>query len=239
MHCNNGKNKSSKEQRNCNQENDRLDAEDGGRAETIPAMASSEVSEVSEAFSGFGGDDLRHVDDVHGLSMPVECVQEVVAAAADDAVVYGGEELVVDSGDVPQSEEVVSAGAVVAGAADPLLDSIPVPSPSPFTGADPAAVAAAAAASRRRRPPPKGKRRAPLAPEISPPSPDGLVLDPDADGSLSPPGKTKSTGGWQQQQVSIKTLEGEFSVTMWASGTDEGRMQRMIEGLQRVTFGGK
>lgn len=27
--------------------------------------------------------------------------------------------------------------------------------------------------------------------------------------------------GWQQKQVSIKTLEGEFSVTMWASGADD------------------
>lgn len=27
---------------------------------------------------------------------------------------------------------------------------------------------------------------------------------------------------WEQKQVQIKTLEGEFSVTMWASGSDEG-----------------
>lgn len=27
---------------------------------------------------------------------------------------------------------------------------------------------------------------------------------------------------WEQKQVQIKTLEGEFSVTMWASGTDDG-----------------
>ena len=27
---------------------------------------------------------------------------------------------------------------------------------------------------------------------------------------------------WEQKQVQIKTLEGEFSVTMWATGTDEG-----------------
>ena len=33
----------------------------------------------------------------------------------------------------------------------------------------------------------------------------------------------RSVGSWQQKRVSIKTLEGEFSVTMWASGTDEGR----------------
>ena len=28
---------------------------------------------------------------------------------------------------------------------------------------------------------------------------------------------------WQQKRVSIKTLEGEFSVTMWASGTEDGK----------------
>merc|ERR1712226_1043989 len=29
-------------------------------------------------------------------------------------------------------------------------------------------------------------------------------------------GKIRQHGSWQQKQVSIKTLEGEFSVTMWA-----------------------
>lgn len=33
--------------------------------------------------------------------------------------------------------------------------------------------------------------------------------------------QTRSVGSWQQKRVSIKTLEGEFSVTMWASGTEE------------------
>lgn len=36
------------------------------------------------------------------------------------------------------------------------------------------------------------------------------------------PGETKARK-WEQKQVQIKTLEGEFSVTMWASGTDDGR----------------
>lgn len=31
---------------------------------------------------------------------------------------------------------------------------------------------------------------------------------------------------WEQKQVQIKTLEGEFSVTMWASGTDDGESTR-------------
>lgn len=28
---------------------------------------------------------------------------------------------------------------------------------------------------------------------------------------------------WEQKQVQIRTLEGEFSVTMWATGTDDGK----------------
>jgi transcription factor YY len=32
------------------------------------------------------------------------------------------------------------------------------------------------------------------------------------------------TRKWEQKQVQIKTLEGEFSVTMWASGTDDGKL---------------
>ena len=29
---------------------------------------------------------------------------------------------------------------------------------------------------------------------------------------------------WEQKQVQIKTLEGEFSVTMWSSGVDDGKL---------------
>lgn len=32
------------------------------------------------------------------------------------------------------------------------------------------------------------------------------------------------TRKWEQKQVQIRTLEGEFSVTMWASGTDDGKL---------------
>ena len=41
-----------------------------------------------------------------------------------------------------------------------------------------------------------------------------------AGGEKSP--KIRSTPVWQQKRVSIKTLEGEFSVTLWASGTEDG-----------------
>lgn len=34
---------------------------------------------------------------------------------------------------------------------------------------------------------------------------------------------------WEQKQVQIRTLEGEFSVTMWASGTDDGKFLNYIQ----------
>ena len=40
-------------------------------------------------------------------------------------------------------------------------------------------------------------------------------VDVDGDGTFDTSGVTRR---WEQKQVSIKTLEGEFSVTMWASG---------------------
>lgn len=33
---------------------------------------------------------------------------------------------------------------------------------------------------------------------------------------------------WEQKQVQIKTLEGEFSVTMWSSGVDDGECMEII-----------
>lgn len=33
---------------------------------------------------------------------------------------------------------------------------------------------------------------------------------------------------WEQKQVQIKTLEGEFSVTMWASGADDGEWSQSV-----------
>jgi hypothetical protein len=31
---------------------------------------------------------------------------------------------------------------------------------------------------------------------------------------------------WEQKQVQIKTMEGEFSVTMWASGASDGKSRK-------------
>lgn len=40
------------------------------------------------------------------------------------------------------------------------------------------------------------------------------------DGKGSEAGKTSTVRSWQQKRVQIKTLEGAFSVTMWASGRE-------------------
>lgn len=34
---------------------------------------------------------------------------------------------------------------------------------------------------------------------------------------------------WEQKQVQIKTMEGEFSVTMWASGASDGKSNKFLE----------
>lgn len=46
--------------------------------------------------------------------------------------------------------------------------------------------------------------------------------------------KSSSTTGasnrkWEQKQVQIKTLEGEFSVTMWASGTEDDDLDNSFD----------
>lgn len=33
---------------------------------------------------------------------------------------------------------------------------------------------------------------------------------------------------WEQKQVQIKTMEGEFSVTMWATGEDDGNISYFL-----------
>jgi hypothetical protein len=47
-----------------------------------------------------------------------------------------------------------------------------------------------------------------------------LLFDADTENAAS---RLRHAPTWQQKRVSIKTLEGEFSVTMWASGGDDGR----------------
>lgn len=44
---------------------------------------------------------------------------------------------------------------------------------------------------------------------------------------------------WEQKQVQIKTMEGEFSVTMWASGTSDGKTKAKFEPFLHGIFPSK
>merc|ERR1712110_208053 len=47
-------------------------------------------------------------------------------------------------------------------------------------------------------------------------------------------GRLKNSASWRQMQVSIKTLEGQFSVTMWASGADDDDPEHRKDGILEV-----
>merc|ERR1712110_444119 len=171
-------------------------------------MASSEVSEVlgySEEI--VGSEDMMESQ----LDLPVECVQETIVTDSSfhlgDQIIYG-DELIVTSEDVPQSEEIVGGGPD----SDPyvgLYESVPIPNidsgtkfgVNNFVGS-------------KKQKNSKVKREFDLE-------------------SLSE-GRLKNSASWQQKQVSIKTLEGEFSVTMWASGADDDDQEDRKDGILEV-----
>merc|ERR1712242_507015 len=154
-----------------------------------PNMASSEVTEVLGYSEEIVSDDMIEISN-DTLDMPVECVQEVVTDSnfhlGDHQIIYG-DELIVTSEDVPQSEEIVGSDS------DPyvgLYESVPIPVPTTD------------------------------------------VLDSNHLRNFEnlSDGRIRNHGSWQQKQVSFKTLEGEFSVTMWASGADdEDRKDGILE----------
>merc|ERR1719460_1471580 len=160
-------------------------------------MASSEVSEVlgySEEI--VGSEDMMESQ----LDLPVECVQETIVTDSSfhlgDQIIYG-DELIVTSEDVPQSEEIVGGGPD----SDPyvgLYESVPIPN---IDSGNKFGVNSFVGTKKQKNSASKVKREFDLE-------------------SLSE-GRLKNSASWQQKQVSIKTLEGEFSVTMWASGADE------------------
>merc|ERR1712241_112241 len=87
-------------------------------------MASSEVTEVLGYSGEIVGDDMIEINN-DSLDVPVECVQEVVTDSnfhfGDHQIIYG-DELIVSSEDVPQSEEIVGSDA------DPYVGLyVPVP----------------------------------------------------------------------------------------------------------------
>merc|ERR1712062_700842 len=134
------------------------------------------------------------------LDLPVECVQETIVTDSSfhlgDQIIYG-DELIVTSEDVPQSEEIVGGGPD----SDPyvgLYESVPIPNIDSGTKFG---VNSFVGSKKQKNSGSKVKREFDLE-------------------SLSE-GRLKNSASWQQKQVSIKTLEGEFSVTMWASGADD------------------
>ena len=136
--------------------------------------------------------------------MPVECVQEVVTDSnfhlGDHQIIYG-DELIVTSEDVPQSEEIVGSDS------DPyvgMYESVPIPVPTTDV-----------LDSNHLRNFVNKPQKLKIKREIK------REFDFE---SLSD-GRIRNHGSWQQKQVSIKTLEGEFSVTMWASGADDGKLR--------------
>merc|ERR1712242_490807 len=87
-------------------------------------MASSEVTEVLGYSEEIVSDDMIEINN-DSLDMPVECVQEVVTDSnfhfGDHQIIYG-DELIVSSEDVPQSEEIVGSDS------DPYVGLyVPVP----------------------------------------------------------------------------------------------------------------
>merc|ERR1711976_465824 len=162
-------------------------------------MASSEVTEVLGYSEEIVGDDMIEIHN-DTLDMPVECVQEVVTDSnfqfGDHQIIYG-DELIVSSEDVPQSEEIVGSDS------DPYVGLyVPVPSSHTSDVLD----------------------TSNLRSFVSKPAKQTKIkrdIKREFDLESFTEGKIRQHGSWQQKQVSIKTLEGEFSVTMWASGADE------------------
>ena len=179
-------------------------------------MQVSEVLGFSEEI--VGSEDMMESQ----LDLPVECVQvqrdahphprtnptafqETIVTDSSfhlgDQIIYG-DELIVTSEDVPQSEEIVGGGPD----SDPyvgLYESVPIPN---IDSGNKFGVNSFVGTKKQKNSASKVKREFDLE-------------------SLSE-GRLKNSASWQQKQVSIKTLEGEFSVTMWASGADDGKCQR-------------
>ena len=166
-------------------------------------MASSEVTEVLNIV----GDDMIEINN-DSLDMPVECVQEVVTEPnffGDHQIIYG-DELIVSSEDVPQSEEIVGSDS------DPYVGALYVPVPSSNSDLDSSSLRSFVSKPGKQ----KLKQR-------------GETVKREFDLEGFSEGKIRQHGSWQQKQVSIKTLEGEFSVTMWASGADDGEFEMIFK----------
>lgn len=171
-------------------------------------MASSEVSEVF----GYSGDMVEIEYDA--LQMPLECVEEEVTDSGipiEHAHIVYGDELIVTNEEVQQSEEIVG---------DITNDILFVPVPEALDDENHYT---------------EVSEKKSLDAETF--TLQHVSNDSSAMGSSSNPWQQNQKGNssrvgpggaWQQKQVSIKTLEGEFSVTMWASENDDEIQQEEV-----------
>ena len=148
------------------------------------------------------------VSEVFTSSFEDERTLNQLAADPVNDDLYGSEELIVSSAeDVPQSEEIVGAASITDS-----LNDVYVPTTSDEVMASVDLI--------------KKESTIPFSriAKSSPPSNHGKMKRKNCLESLfhSASDEDKETT-WQQKRVSIKTLEGEFSVTMWASGAEDGR----------------
>ena len=167
-------------------------------------MASSEVSEVFT--SSF--EDERTLNQIAGDNVN------------DD--LYGSEELIVSSEDVPQSEEIVGAASIADSLNDVYVPTTPVDLHAAVTDSNHHGQATAVDLVK------KELSSTTTKPKINSMTSKNLMKSKHKNGGLeslfhSAADIDKETT-WQQKRVSIKTLEGEFSVTMWASAdADDGK----------------
>ncbi|KAJ8890974.1 hypothetical protein PR048_010483 [Dryococelus australis] len=138
------------------------------------------------------------IQEVEVEAIPVEIPCETVETTLDD--MDGQPMMSLHSLPEPGAEEIIlQTQEEIVGSVDPLsaYDQIPVPSDSEMYGSP--------------GPSRKGTRKGRRGVRVR--GSEHLLVG--GDGSETRGRK------WEQKQVQIKTLEGEFSVTMWASGTDD------------------
>lgn len=143
------------------------------------------------------------VSEVFTSSFEDERTLNQIATAGENGVVpdpdlYGTEELIVSSeAEIQSSEEIV-------GSAMLNHDDVYVNSPDADLGDLMIKKEPLTSSTKNRNNTVRGKRKNPL---------ESLFHSSSEDKETT----------WQQKRVSIKTLEGEFSVTMWASGAEDGK----------------
>ena len=150
------------------------------------------------------------IQEVEIETIPVEIPCETVETTIEDD--DGQPMIALQPLPEPGREEIIlqTQEEIVGG--DPLsvYDQIPVPDNDIYVESSPG-------------PSKKGSKKPRKAGNTRFRAPDHAIF-----GDMASETKTRK---WEQKQVQIKTLEGEFSVTMWASGTDDGNIYKFYFGF--------